>query len=280
MFKDLKGKRFGRLIVIKRLKDSGGKWKWSCDCDCGTKSKLITSGHLNAGTESCGCLVKTSSARFVAAKARIKDISGKVFGRLTVLSLTRTENKRSYYLCKCECGVEKEIRQDSLKSGRTTSCGCVQREAVTIHGHYSNDKASPTTMSWKSMLARCTDPNHANYAHYSSKGITVCDRWFDFNNFLADMGERPEGSQIDRMDNSLGYSKDNCRWVTPKINSNNKDNCVYLTIKDKTQTVTQWSEELGLSRDVVYQRLAKGWTSEEALELTARNRTYMEDVPQ
>jgi len=137
--------------------------------------------------------------------------------------------------------------------------------ANRVHGHTQGKVASPTYTSWMSMLARCRNPRNAAYADYGGRGIQVCIRWHDFELFLADMGERPDGMTLDRRDNDLGYYKSNCRWATVKVQQNNRRVCHYVTIDGDTKTVTQWSELSGVQRETIYARLRVGKSPKEAV---------------
>lgn len=131
-----------------------------------------------------------------------------------------------YFRCQCSlCGGETVVIKKMI--GKTLPCGCYAREASskrnTRHGHSGTHKQkSPTYVSWQSMKARCHNPRATSYERYGAKGITVCKRWQRFENFLADMGERPEGMTLDRKNNSRGYSKANCRWATSKQQHENR----------------------------------------------------------
>jgi hypothetical protein len=157
------------------------------------------------------------------------DLTNMRFGRLLVLR--RVENNRRgkvCWLCRCDCGKEKEVRAQHLRSVQQ-SCGC-QRGGKLKHGHvvYINGKQhpSPTYHSWMAMKQRCLNPNQLGYPDYGGRGITVCDRWqgeHGFENFLADMGKRPKGKTLDRFPNNDGnYEPGNCRWATPKQQANNR----------------------------------------------------------
>lgn len=116
------------------------------------------------------------------------------------------------------------------------------------------------------MMERCTNPNDKRYADYGGRGITVCDRWQDPANFYADMGERPTGTSIDRIDNNLGYEPGNCRWATPKTQNNNRRSTRLATLNGETLSLAEWSRRLGAgSKDLVRERLRAGWEITAAL---------------
>jgi hypothetical protein len=158
-----------------------------------------------------------------------KAMVGNHFNRLTVLSRldSRKVGKSGdqlYWLCICDCGVSTEVSGKNLRSGQVKSCGCLRSEVSRNaksrldHGHASTGKASPTYRSWRGMIERCQ--SHLNYI---KKGISVCERWRVFRNFLADMGDRPSGHTLDRFPNRHGnYEPTNCRWATPKQQANNR----------------------------------------------------------
>jgi hypothetical protein len=140
------------------------------------------------------------------------DMTGRVFGKLTVLG--PTEGKRAP--CRCECGRSIQVLVSNLRSGNTRSCGCLRmrllRDGIAKkHGGWGTRAYS----SWTSLMDRCLNPNNPAFARYGGRGIGVSYRWQRFENFLEDMGERPEGTSIDRIDNDRGYEPGNCRWATP-----------------------------------------------------------------
>lgn len=160
---------------------------------------------------------------------------GQTFSRLTVLGdaepISNGANKLRAVLCRCDCGKEKVISQSNLRTGRTRSCGCLVSENARLNtgAPVKHEQCwSPTYSSWAGMKDRCTNQNHKSYNNYGGRGITVCERWMDFRNFLEDMGERPDGMSIDRIDVNGAYEPGNCRWATAQQQSLNKRNSISL----------------------------------------------------
>lgn len=156
-------------------------------------------------------------------RGRKDNLVGQKFGRLLVIE---DSDKRTNYnirwKCKCDCGRFVDVLGLHLKAGATQSCGCLLLERVTRHGHCPISGTSPTYRTWSCMIGRCRYPSHKQYKDYGGRGIKVCRRWNVFSNFLADMGTRPVGTTIDRVDNNKGYAPSNCRWATMKQQQNNK----------------------------------------------------------
>lgn len=152
------------------------------------------------------------------------DLIGLRFGRLIIDSFHHIQNQKAHWLAKCDCGNIVTIPTGHLKNGHTKSCGCLNLELHTKHGHAIRNLKDSTYMSWQAMGQRCTNPNNVAFLDYGNRGINVCERWSKFENFLEDMGFRPEGKTLDRIDNSKGYFKKNCRWATPAEQIKNRRN--------------------------------------------------------
>ena len=151
---------------------------------------------------------------------------GMRFGRLTIVSFSHNAIGGTMWLCRCDCGKEVTVKRGKLVTGHTRSCGCLRLEMVgqykLSHGHARAGKKSKTFMRWQGMMARCTCANHKSYGNYGGRGIKICERWQSFENFLADMGEAPEGMLLDRINNDGNYEPSNCRWVDPVVSANNR----------------------------------------------------------
>jgi len=218
----MKGKKFGRLTVLEMIgeKTLGRHPKWLCLCDCGKKSTKSATALRHGKNPSCGCAIK----EFQRQK---NNLAGQKFGRLLAVSALPESNIKRHILwkCICDCGSEHIAVSYDLKSGHTKSCGCLYKESRyqnIIHGHARATGFSPTYVSWYSMITRCKNKNATNYKHYGEIGVTVCERWLEFKNFLSDMGERPEGMTIDRINPHGNYEPSNCRWADWLTQQSNK----------------------------------------------------------
>lgn len=198
--------------------------------------------------------------------AKAKNEVGNKFGKLTVISQNGIKST-----CRCECGNEHTAFTHNLRKLNTTQCTQCYRLSIskrkTTHGqsNYQNNKEQRQTKeyaTWCAMKRRCFDEKDKRYMDYGGRGITVCEEWKnDFSKFFQDMGLAPDKKyQVDRINNELGYSKDNCKWVTQKENSNNKRNNIFLTIDDKTMTASQWSEFSGTKLATILSRKHKGYS--------------------
>lgn len=232
--KDFTGQTFGRLTVLSfdswHIQPSGQKkTKWKCLCECG-KETIVHGANLSTGhTVSCGCAQKEA---INAHRQAVSDgvwiptkLDGSVFGRLTVKGFSHwrpstEEVNTSCWICECSCGKTCIKARYSLTEN--ASCGCNKSEIIsaqrTTHGYGK----TPTYKSWCKMKERCGLDSYIETEYYQDLGITVCDRWLNsFENFLEDMGDRPEGKTLDRIDVKKGYSPSNCRWADGTIQSYN-----------------------------------------------------------
>ena len=123
----------------------------------------------------------------------------------------------------------------------------------------------PTYQSWRSFRNRCNRAKTWNYSRYGGSGVTYDPNWDSYETFVKDMGERPDGMTLDRIDNTKGYYKDNCRWATPAQQQANRSNCMHLTYNGITQTSAEWSRQLGLAKGAVWNRIKLGWSIERAV---------------
>ena len=210
---------------------------------------------------------------------RLIDLTGRVFGRLTVLSFAGVgRNGHARWRVRCICGVEKVTSGQSLRAGNSTSCGCYQREVSAIRGLTLNKvhgmHRAPTHDSWTCMLQRCNNPKNKDYKHYGARGITVCDRWRSFDNFLADMGERPEGKTLDRWPDKDGrYEPGNCRWATAREQAQNMRSNRLIEHAGETLCVAEWARRTNITVHCLRDRLAAGWAIETALTKPMQKRT-------
>ncbi len=157
---------------------------------------------------------------------RAIDLIGEKFGRLRVMASAPNVGKKTAWRCRCECGAETVSMTQNLRGGLALSCGCARAEslsAANFQRRAHGMTGTPTYRSWQAMIARCEYPCSGSYERYGAAGITVCAEWRDsFARFLADMGERPPGTSLDRIDNSLGYAPGNCRWASTRDQALNR----------------------------------------------------------
>lgn len=175
-------------------------------------------------------------------------LTGQRFHRLVVLSQAEGVSKRVIWHCLCDCGNTTDVPSHRLISGHTKSCGCRKKETGAENGRKNAQHGmtkSRTWVSWSAMVYRCTNTNGRQYSTYQGM---LCDRWLDFNNFLSDMGERPDGTSIDRIDVKKGYSPENCRWATSKQQQRNRNNTRYLDINGQRVSLMEVAEALGIKK--------------------------------
>lgn len=197
------------------------------------------------------------------------DICGRRFGRLFVESYAEMRKKTRYYNCVCDCGEVRQVARSNLTTGQVVSCGCYRRDRLTTH----NGKGSSTYWVWAAMIQRCSNPKCKGFRLYGARGIDVCKRWESYENFVADMGERPRGMSIDRIDNERGYSPENCRWATLTEQANNTRRNHWIVFDGEEYTLSQASRKFGIAPGVLRYRLVRlEWPIRQALGLEPRVR--------
>lgn len=193
-------------------------------------------------------------------------LTGRTFGRLTVLSDWDRKNSSIRWHCLCECGNERMVFATALKRGSTKSCGCISIDtpARLVHGHAKRGSHSTEHRSWESAKARCYNKKNARYHSHGARGITMCDQWIDnFQQFLADMGPCPDGKSIDRIDNNGNYEPGNCRWATDIEQANNLRRTRFVIKPDGNKTtIGNLSRETGLKYTTLMRRHVHNWSYE------------------
>lgn len=253
---DLTGKRFGKLYVIKREGSTNGKRKiplWLCRCDCGNTC-LRTASHLKANyINTCGSCPNSRS-----------DLVGKKYGRWTVLEKVERKNRKLSYLCKCDCGKIKAVNADSLLSGRSLSCGCLQKailsERETTHGMTHTRIYN----IYHNMKNRCYNLNDRRYKDYGGRGINICPEWLGehgFDNFYnwSIKNGYTDSLTIDRINVNGNYEPNNCRWSTNAEQANNKRNSIYFTFFGITKNLKEWCDVIGENYGKMYGRYHRGY---------------------
>lgn len=194
---------------------------------------------------------------------------GDQFGRYTVKGIyKRDTGYAKYALVQCDCGSpERYVKIDCLRSGDSRSCGCLHKEAVTKHGVWS----SPIFARWNRMMSRCYDPKDRRYDRYGGRGITVCERWHDVRNFVADMEPTfAEEMSLDRIDNDKGYSPENCRWADVVTQRRNRSDLVMIEFQGETLCLQDWATKLGIIYGTLWDRYKQGWSTERMLTTPVR----------
>lgn len=206
---------------------------------------------------------------------KLIDLTGKRFCRLVVVCRNEHNDKFNQvtWKCRCDCGNEVIVKGNALKSGNTKSCGCYKLEQIrksetkhSIHGL----KHTRMYNIWHGMKARCYNPNNKDYCNYGARGIVMCDEWKnDFQAFYdwAMANGYSDNLTIDRINNDRNYEPSNCEWVTTHKQNQNKRNNIYLTFNGKTQLLSRWAEETGISVGVLSRRIINGWSVEDALTI-------------
>lgn len=189
---------------------------------------------------------------------KVKDISGHRFGKLTACDFVGIVKHRAIWSCHCDCGRDSEHPTSDLRSGNTTSCGCVKasigKTSNLTHGASAEGKTTRTYNIYRSMIQRCTNPNSKSYGDYGGRGIGVCDEWLKgYVNFLAEMGECPDGYSIERLDVNGNYTRSNCKWIPQADQARNTRKTVWYLVDGVQMIQADLAKMLGLSPSSVWQ---------------------------
>lgn len=208
---------------------------------------------------------------------KAEDLTGRVFGRLTLLRLSdeKTKRRSARWVCLCVCGVESVKAATDLKEGRVKSCGCLVRDNPgppsrfdTKHGRCG----TPAYKSWSAARDRCLNPSNKHYADYGGRGIRMCSTWDDFSAFFAYMGERPPGMTLDRIDNGQGYAPGNCRWADGFTQAANRRNVTLVELDGTLYTTPALGRLLGVSDSTIRYHTRLGKAPSEIASFLAKRR--------
>lgn len=197
---------------------------------------------------------------------KIKDETGKRYGRLLVESLAGVHPTRrtARWNCLCDCGAHSIVSGVSLRVGHSSSCGCFHKDVIgainrTHNKSHQKWRTNPVYAVWHSMRQRCFNPNNPSYHNYGGRGISVCERWDSYEVFELDMGPRPQNTSLDRIDNNDGYYPENCRWATRAEQNSNKRDSTSVQYRGKTYTLMQLSNLLEMQFNTLRYRVTAGW---------------------
>lgn len=192
------------------------------------------------------------------------DLTGKRFGRWTVLERDGKIGTNIAWKCRCDCGTVRTVRATVLVKGRSLSCGCKRIDDRTTH----NGTGTRLFNVWRNIKERCLNENYFNYPNYGGRGIKICDEWNDsfesFRGWAVENGYK-EGLTIDRIDVNGNYEPSNCRWATTKVQARNRRTNHIIECKGEKHCVTEWAEKLGVKRNTLFWRLSQGWPTKEVL---------------
>ncbi len=269
-YNDLTNKTFGYLTVIEKVeaKASNGGYKWKCECVCGKETIAIGGDLIRGKRTSCGC--------------RGQYLVGHKFGTFTVIEKLGKVNGKIMWRCKCSCekGTIKDFPTHKINSGKIKSCGC-QRGTHRMTG-------TKFYRCWNGFKQRCDNQNNVEYPNYGGRGITYQKEWVDFTNFYNDMYESylnhvqiygEKETTLDRIDVDKGYSKDNCRWLTNKEQSNNKRDNTYIEINDEKKTLAEWCRYYNVDYNKARRIYVKNKSIEEAFELKNVENIFVKRLP-
>jgi len=193
------------------------------------------------------------------------DLTGVIFGQLKVISRAENAGRRPRWFCLCSCGNEKVVLGENLRMGYTKSCGCSHKEKSSKANSTHKKTGTVEYTAWINMLSRCYNRNKKDFKNYGGRGIEVCDRWKQFENFYADMGDRPENTSLDRIAVNGNYEPSNCRWATNLQQARNTRSNRLIEFDGRLAPLSEHCANAGLDYRSVHQRLKRGWNVTKAL---------------
>ena len=194
-----------------------------------------------------------------------KSMIGIRYNRLVAISKVGRGSGGIVYNFQCDCGNQKQLEGRLVRSGKSGSCGCLRSEYMASKNAKHGYAGTPTYETWQAMKNRCCNKNQPVYKNYGARGITICDKWQTFEGFLEDMGERPDGLTIERVDNNKGYSKDNCIWATIEQQNRNTRQNKFITHGGETLCMKDWARKTGIPYPTIQDRRRKGLSPSEIL---------------
>jgi hypothetical protein len=211
------------------------------------------------------------NAKSIKIHTNIEDLSNKKFGRLTVIKFLGLDNyNQAQWMCECDCGNERQVKTSKLTSGVIISCGCLNYSTTSENKIVHGMANTIIYKRWAGIKGRCCNPKNHAYKDYGGRGIKICDEWKEdfvaFYSWAMENGYN-ENLSIDRIDVNGNYTPDNCRWVTSIEQQNNTRHNILLTVNGVTHTVAEWAKIVGVTRHLIYNRLANGWQVNEDLFL-------------
>jgi hypothetical protein len=260
---DYINKRYGRLVVIGETQNSN-MHSFDFRCDCGNIVSFPPYRVFTTGQKSCG-----KCRCYKDSKISISDYINKRNNMLTVIGYSKKSmNDRRYYLkCLCNCGNIAYVTPYQFKSGAVKSCGCLKKISANRKDGRSTHELYGM---WFQMISRCENPDNHKYKDYGKRGISVCEEWHNFWNFVSwsdSVGGRPNGYTIDRIDVNGNYEPNNCRWASSKTQSLNKRSNRIITFNNQSKPLHEWALDIGISDQSLAKRIDKGWSLEKALTL-------------
>ena len=198
-----------------------------------------------------------------------ESLIGKSFGRVTIIGFVGRSGVTRIFRCRCQCGKEKNLRLGNLRTGHTKSCGCLRVES-TIQRLTTHDQSKTQAYkAWAKIIGRCENPEDPSYPRYGGRGIKICTQWREsFQAFLDYVGCRPSPEHtLDRYpDNNGNYEPGNVRWATKAEQAKNRRTTVEITLNGKTQCMSDWAKEIGISKGTLWSRIrAHGWSPQKAI---------------